>query len=47
MLNRGQELLAMLKKDLECLGAEGLHQLQRAMERHHRVWSAESVTRPP
>ncbi len=45
MLNRGLELLAMLKEDLAHLGAEDLHQLQRAWELHHRVWTAESVTR--
>ncbi len=45
MLNRGLELLAMLKEDLQQLGAEDLHQLQRAWELHHRVWTAESVTR--
>jgi adenylylsulfate reductase subunit A len=44
-LNRGLELLAMLKEDLALLGAEDLHQLQRAWELHHRVWTAESVTR--
>ncbi len=45
MLNRGLELLSLLKEDLECLGAEDLHQLQRAWELHHRVWTSESVTR--
>ncbi|MGE5240517.1 MAG: adenylyl-sulfate reductase subunit alpha [Bacteroidota bacterium] len=45
LLNRGLELLAMLKEDLRHLGAEDLHQLQRAWELHHRVWTAESVTR--
>jgi adenylylsulfate reductase subunit A len=45
MLNRGLELLAMLMEDLHHLGAEDLHQLQRAWELHHRVWTAESVTR--
>lgn len=45
MLNRGLELLAMLKEDLDHLGAEDLHQLQRAWELHHRVWTAESVIR--
>jgi adenylylsulfate reductase subunit A len=45
LLNRGLELLAMLKEDLSHLGAEDLHQLQRAWELHHRVWTAESVTR--
>jgi adenylylsulfate reductase subunit A len=43
LLNRGQELLTMLKEDLEYLGADGLHQLQRAWELHHRVLTAESV----
>ena len=45
MLNRGLELLTMLKEDLDHLGAEDLHQLQRAWELHHRVWTSESVTR--
>ncbi len=45
LLDRGLELLAMLKEDLSHLGAEDLHQLQRAWELHHRVWTAESVTR--
>jgi adenylylsulfate reductase subunit A len=45
MLNRGLELLTLLKQDLEHLGAEDLHQLQRAWELHHRVWTSESVTR--
>ena len=34
---RGWRLLAMLKEDLDYLGAEDLHQLQRAWELHHRV----------
>jgi adenylylsulfate reductase subunit A len=45
MLNRGQELLIMLKEDLAHIGAEDLHQLQRAWELHHRVWTAEAVLR--
>ncbi len=45
MLNRGLELLTMLKEDLERLGAEDLHQLQRAWELYHRVWTSESVIR--
>jgi len=45
MLNRGLELLGMLKEDLAHLGAEDLHQLQRAWELHHRVLTAEAVTR--
>ncbi len=45
MLNRGLELLAMLKEDLGHIGAENLHQLQRAWELHHRVLTAEAVIR--
>lgn len=45
MLERGLELLTMLKEDLEHLGAEDLHQLQRAWELYHRVWTSESVIR--
>jgi adenylylsulfate reductase subunit A len=45
MLNRGLELLAMLKEDLNRIGAEDLHQLQRAWELNHRVWTSESVSR--
>jgi adenylylsulfate reductase subunit A len=45
LLNRGLELLHMLKEDLDHLGADSLHQLQRAWELHHRVLTAEAVTR--
>jgi adenylylsulfate reductase subunit A len=45
LLNRGLELLTMLKEDIEHLGAEDLHQLQRAWELRHRVLTAEAVTR--
>jgi adenylylsulfate reductase subunit A len=45
LLDRALELLAMLREDLSHLGAEDLHQLQRAWELHHRVLTAESVTR--
>ncbi len=45
LLNRGLELLEMLKDDLSHLGAENLHQLQRAWELHHRVLTAEAVLR--
>jgi len=45
MLDRGLELLRMLAEDLEHLGAEDLHQLQRAWELHHRVLTAEAVAR--
>jgi hypothetical protein len=38
-------LPGMLMEDLDHLGAEDLHQLQRARELHRRVWTAESVTR--
>ncbi len=45
LLNRGLELLTMLKEDLNQLGAEDLHQLQRAWELHHRALTAEAVLR--
>ena len=45
LLNRGLELLQMLTEDFEHIGAEDLHQLQRAWELHHRILTAESVTR--
>ena len=45
LLNRGLELLGMLKEDLSHVGAENLHQLQRAWELHHRVMTAEAVLR--
>jgi adenylylsulfate reductase subunit A len=45
LLDRALELLAMLREDLDHLGAENLHQLQRAWELQHRVLTAESVTR--
>ncbi|HEX9159227.1 MAG TPA: adenylyl-sulfate reductase subunit alpha, partial [Rhizomicrobium sp.] len=45
LLIRGLELLQMLKEDLDYLGAEDLHQLQRAWELQHRVLTAEAVTR--
>jgi len=45
LLKRGLELLAMLKEDLAQLGAEDLHQLQRAWELRHRVLTAEAVAR--
>ncbi len=44
LLDRGLELLGMLKEDLNQLGAEDLHQLQRAWELHHRVLASECVT---
>ena len=45
LLNRGLELLDMLTEDFEHIGADGLHQLQRAWELQHRILTAESVTR--
>jgi adenylylsulfate reductase subunit A len=44
LLTRGIELLTMLKEDLEHLGAEDLHQLQRSWELQHRVLASECVT---
>ncbi|MFN3750882.1 MAG: adenylyl-sulfate reductase subunit alpha [Thiobacillus sp.] len=45
MLERGLELLTMLRQDLDRVGAENLHQLQRAWELTHRVWTSEAVLR--
>lgn len=45
MLERGLELMTMLKEDLAHIGAENLHQLQRAWELNHRVWTSEAVLR--
>jgi adenylylsulfate reductase subunit A len=45
MLKRGLERLTMLREDLDHIGAEDLHQLQRAWELQHRVWTAEAVLR--
>ena len=43
LMERGIELLKMLKEDLANLGADGLHQLLRAWELHHRVLASECV----
>ncbi|MDG6928997.1 MAG: adenylyl-sulfate reductase subunit alpha [Nitrososphaerota archaeon] len=45
LLKRGLELLGMLKEDLARVAAQDLHQLQRAWELSHRVWTAEAVLR--
>ncbi|MYI89683.1 MAG: adenylyl-sulfate reductase subunit alpha [Gammaproteobacteria bacterium] len=45
MLLRGLHLLHTLHEDLNCVGAEDLHQLQRAWELTHRVIASESVVR--
>jgi len=45
LLNRSLELLDDLKRDALQLGAEDLHQLQRAWELDHRIVTAEAVAR--
>ena len=45
LLKRGLELLSMLKQDSDHIAAEDLHQLQRAWELQHRIWTAEAVVR--
>ena len=45
LLNRSLELLAMLTEDFEHIGAENLHQLQRAWELYHRILTGEAVAR--
>ncbi|NKB54986.1 MAG: adenylyl-sulfate reductase subunit alpha [Alphaproteobacteria bacterium] len=42
-LNRGLELMDMLKEDSDHIGAEDLHRLQRAWEFKHRRLASESV----
>jgi adenylylsulfate reductase subunit A len=44
MLKKGLENLIWLKEDLDHIGAEDLHQLQRAWELSHRVITSECVT---
>jgi adenylylsulfate reductase, subunit A len=44
LLNFGLEKLRILQEDLEYLGAEDLHQLQRAWELKHRTIASECVT---
>ena len=44
-LNRGLELLAMFKEDLEKLGARNHHELLRCWELVHRAWVAEAHVR--
>ncbi len=43
MLRRGWDLLQTLQEDLDHIGAEDLHQLQRAWELKHRTIASESV----
>ncbi len=41
MLEKGYELLQMLKEDSEHLAAADLHELMRCWENYHRIWAAE------
>ncbi len=45
LLERGLELLAMLKEDADKLAAENLHELMRCWENVHRMWQAEAHVR--
>ncbi len=42
MLERGLQLLAVLKEDALLSGAKDLHELMRAWENYHRIWSVEA-----
>ena len=45
LLDRGLELLALLKEDSDCLGASDLHDLMRCWENYHRMYQAEAHVR--
>ncbi|MCF8074048.1 MAG: adenylyl-sulfate reductase subunit alpha [Desulfarculaceae bacterium] len=45
LLERGLELLDMLKEDAEKLGAEDSYELERCWENVHRMWQAEAHVR--
>jgi len=45
LMDRGMELLGMLKEDSAKLGARDLHELMRAWENYHRTYQAESHIR--
>ncbi len=45
LLEKGMELLGMLKEDAEKLAAEDLHELMRCWENVQRMWQAESHVR--
>jgi len=45
LLDKGLELLAVLKEDSNKLGAENLHELMRVWENIHRMWQAEAHVR--
>jgi adenylylsulfate reductase subunit A len=42
MLEEGLRQLQMLKEDSERMGAKDLHELMRAWENYHRIWSLEA-----
>jgi adenylylsulfate reductase subunit A len=42
MLEKGLQELALLKEDAERSGAKDLHELLRAWENYHRIWSIEA-----
>jgi adenylylsulfate reductase subunit A len=45
MLDRALEELRMLYEDSKFLGADGLHELMRAWENYHRLWTSEAHVR--
>jgi adenylylsulfate reductase subunit A len=45
LLEKGLELLGMLKEDSDNLGAEDLHELMRCWENYHRMYQAEAHVR--
>ena len=45
MLERALEELRMLYEDSKFLGANGLHELMRAWENYHRMWTSEAHVR--
>jgi adenylylsulfate reductase subunit A len=45
MLKRGLEELRMLYEDSKLLGASSLHELMRAWENYHRLWTSEAHVR--
>lgn len=45
MLEKGLELLTMLKEDAAKTGAKDLHELMRAWENYHRIWAIEAHAR--
>jgi len=45
MLEQGLKLLQMLKEDALRTGAKDLHELMRAWENYHRIWSVEAHAR--